>query len=80
MTYKGARRAVLIGAGFLILATGIAMIVLPGPAILVIPLGLSMLSGEYLWARRLLARIRAARDRFSPLKVETRPAPAQPGD
>ena len=71
ITYKAARRAVLIGAGFLILATGIAMIVLPGPAILVIPLGLSMLSGEYLWARRLLARIP---------KFGTRSTPAQPKD
>lgn len=56
-TYQTVRRAIIILAGFAILATGLAMIVLPGPAILVIPAGLSLLAGEYVWARRLLSRL-----------------------
>ncbi|MEK7389137.1 MAG: PGPGW domain-containing protein [Elusimicrobiota bacterium] len=58
ITYHAARKAVMVTAGFIILATGVAMIVLPGPAIIVIPLGLSLLSGEFLWARNLLNRIK----------------------
>ena len=36
-----------------------AMVVLPGPAIVVIPLGLSILATEFLWARRYSRRLRA---------------------
>jgi putative membrane protein len=38
---------------------GIAMLVLPGPAILVIPLGLAILATQFLWARRWLKNVRA---------------------
>lgn len=41
-------------AGFAVLLTGLAMVVLPGPAVVVIPLGLAMLSLEFAWAERLL--------------------------
>ena len=65
ITYRAARRVVMVTAGFLILFTGIAMIVLPGPAFLVIPFGLGLLSGEYLWARSLLKKIQVLKERFS---------------
>jgi uncharacterized protein (TIGR02611 family) len=48
------RQMAVIAAGFTILAVGIAMIVLPGPAIIVIPLGLGILATEFTWARSLL--------------------------
>jgi len=35
---------------------GIVMIVLPGPATIVIPLGLAILASEYAWARRIMRR------------------------
>jgi tellurite resistance protein TerC len=38
------------------------MLVLPGPAIVVIPLGLAILALEFAWARAWLARVRAAID------------------
>lgn len=47
-------RAAWVLAGFAVLLTGLAMTVLPGPAIVVIPLGLAMLSLEFAWAERLL--------------------------
>jgi tellurite resistance protein TerC len=34
------------------------MLVLPGPAIIVIPAGLAILATEFAWARRLLHRAR----------------------
>jgi tellurite resistance protein TerC len=44
--------------GTTIVVVGIAMIVLPGPAIVVIPLGLGILGLEFAWAKRYLRRIR----------------------
>jgi tellurite resistance protein TerC len=55
-TLKQAKRVVMIVVGFTVLLIGIALIVLPGPATLVIPLGLAMLATEFVWARRLLIR------------------------
>jgi tellurite resistance protein TerC len=48
---------VLVVGGTLLLI-GVAMIVLPGPAFVVIPAGLAVLATEFLWARRLLVRVR----------------------
>jgi len=58
-TLKRAWQLVTIVIGFTVLAMGIAMIVLPGPAIAVIPIGLAILSSEFVWARRLLRRTKA---------------------
>ncbi len=55
------RRAIVAVVGFTVLLVGIAMIVLPGPAFIVIPLGLAILATEFVWAARLLQR---ARDMF----------------
>ena len=41
-------------AGFTVLMAGLAMLVLPGPALAVIPIGLAMLALEFAWAERLL--------------------------
>ncbi len=43
----------MVVAGITVLLIGIAMIVLPGPAIVVIPIGLAMLGTEFAWARWL---------------------------
>ena len=53
------RRAVVAVIGFTVLCVGIAMMVLPGPAVVVIPLGLAILATEFVWAQRLLERARA---------------------
>lgn len=42
--------------GGTVLLLGIVMIVAPGPAIVFIPLGLAILSLEFVWARRLKKR------------------------
>ncbi|PTL37123.1 hypothetical protein CLG94_00905 [Candidatus Methylomirabilis limnetica] len=57
-TLKQARRVVVIVVGFTVLVLGVVLIVLPGPAVLVIPLGLAILATEFVWARRLLVRFR----------------------
>jgi uncharacterized protein (TIGR02611 family) len=51
---SGKRIAVTI-VGFGVLLAGIAMLVLPGPGIVVILAGLAILATEYVWAERMLA-------------------------
>lgn len=57
-TLRRIKRIVVAIIGFTVLLVGIAMMVLPGPAIVVIPLGLAILATEFVWARRLLKRIK----------------------
>jgi uncharacterized protein (TIGR02611 family) len=47
-------RVLFTVAGFTILLGGVALLVLPGPAFAVIPIGLAMLALEFAWAERLL--------------------------
>ena len=47
-------RVAFVLAGLTLLLTGVAMMVLPGPAFVVIPIGLALLSLEFCWAGRLL--------------------------
>lgn len=56
-THRERSRIVRFGfviVGFTVLLAGIAMLVLPGPALAVIPVGLAILSLEFAWAARLL--------------------------
>jgi hypothetical protein len=55
---KVVRRVAIAGVGGVVLFVGVLMIVLPGPAILVIPAGLAILGQEFTWARRLLDRLK----------------------
>ncbi|MHB8843353.1 MAG: PGPGW domain-containing protein [Nitrospirota bacterium] len=57
-TVGQAKRLIIMVAGFTILSIGIAMIVLPGPAIIVVPIGLAILATEFVWAARLLQTIK----------------------
>jgi tellurite resistance protein TerC len=57
ITYVLARRLVILLLGSTLVLIGVAMIVLPGPAVLVIPLGLAVLGMEFAWARHWLHKI-----------------------
>lgn len=52
--YRQARRIVIFVIGSTVLLIGIVMIVGPGPAFVVIPLGLAILATEFVWARKWL--------------------------
>ena len=52
------RRVIVAVIGVTVLAIGVAMIILPGPAMVVIPLGLGILAIEFAWARRMLERLK----------------------
>ena len=58
LTYRWARRIAVALVGGTVLAIGIALIVLPGPALVVIPLGLAILGAEFAWARAWLRKVR----------------------
>jgi uncharacterized protein (TIGR02611 family) len=62
---KSIKRIVIGVVGGTVLALGIALIVLPGPAFLVIPAGLAILAIEFAWARRWLRSARAILPRAS---------------
>ena len=53
------RKLIVAVIGGTVLLIGIALIVLPGPAFLVIPIGLAILATEFAWARRAIAKTRA---------------------
>jgi len=58
ITARLARRIAVTVIGVTILLLGIVMIVAPGPAIIVIPTGLTILGLEFAWARQWLRRLR----------------------
>ena len=55
---RAARKLIVLVVGGTVVAIGVVMIVAPGPAIVVIPAGLAILATEFIWARRLLTRVR----------------------
>ncbi len=57
-SYKLAKRIAITVAGVSILAIGIVMIIAPGPALILIPVGLAILGLEFAWARVWLKRLR----------------------
>ena len=56
---RHARRVVVAIIGGTVFVIGILLIVLPGPAFVVIPAGLAILAIEFEWSRRWLGRVRA---------------------
>ncbi len=69
MLRKARRIAVLI-IGMAVLLAGIALLVLPGPAFVVIPVGLAILATEFAWARRWLDY---AREKWKHIRSTPRP-------
>ena len=56
---KRIKKVFVAVTGFTILLVGIILIVLPGPATLVIPAGLAVLATEFVWAENLLNKIKS---------------------
>jgi tellurite resistance protein TerC len=59
-SYKVARRIAIFVIGVTVMLVGVIMIVTPGPAFVVVPLGLAILAVEFAWARVWLKKLRAA--------------------
>ncbi|MFA4918014.1 MAG: PGPGW domain-containing protein [Thermodesulfovibrionales bacterium] len=57
---KQVKKLIISVIGFTVLLIGLAMVVLPGPAFIVIPIGLGILATEFVWAKSLLRRIKSS--------------------
>jgi tellurite resistance protein TerC len=55
---KVVKRVIVSIVGATVMLIGIALLILPGPAFIVIPVGLAILATEYAWARRWLKKTR----------------------
>jgi uncharacterized protein (TIGR02611 family) len=64
-------RALYVVVGATVLIAGIAMLVLPGPAFAVIPIGLFMLALEFTWAEAVLQRSLEQADKARQKAAET---------
>jgi uncharacterized protein (TIGR02611 family) len=51
---RSGKRIAITLVGFTLVAAGLALLVLPGPGILVVLAGLAVLGTEYAWARYVL--------------------------
>jgi tellurite resistance protein TerC len=58
LTLKQAKRMVILIVGTTVMALGAAMLVLPGPGVVVVLAGLGILATEFVWARRWLRNIK----------------------
>ncbi len=52
------KKIVVTVIGFIVLIIGIVLIVFPGPAFIVIPIGLAILATEYEWAKKVFDKIK----------------------
>lgn len=59
IAYKTARKIVVGSIGITVVLIGVVLLVLPGPAFIVIPAGLAILALEFAWARHWLKIIKA---------------------
>ena len=74
-TYRIAKRIAIGLVGGSVLVVGVLMIVLPGPAFVVIPVGLGILSLEFAWARNWLRKIKAKAQSVAGITPRNDPPP-----
>lgn len=67
-----AKKSAVTILGVALLAVGLAMMILPGPGILVIVAGLAVLATEYVWARSLLDRAKNQAEKVQEAAVASR--------
>jgi tellurite resistance protein TerC len=72
-TVQQAKRLVKVIVGFTLLLFGVVMLVTPGPGWVAIGLGLALLAAEFVWARRLLNRLKAEGNRLRQIVLPSPP-------
>ena len=68
------RKLIVFVLGMSVLIVGIAMIILPGPATIVIPAGLAILATEFVWAQRWLVYLKRRAQEVADWKKSANPA------
>jgi hypothetical protein len=72
---RSSKRIAVTAVGGTVVAAGLAMLVLPGPGILVVAVGFAILGTEYAWAATALERTKQTAERAGRLtKVAVRSA------
>ena len=77
------RRLIVFVIGATVTLFGVVLFFTPGPAIIVIPLGLMILATEFAWARVILTRVK---DKIARMRAPAKPpgakdsAPGGPAD
>ena len=59
MDFKQAKRVVIFVIGVTLLLVGFAFFFLPGPGIVLVILALVILASEFVWAKRLLKKVKS---------------------
>jgi uncharacterized protein (TIGR02611 family) len=67
-SFRQVKRVIIAVIGFTVLAIGLVMIVLPGPAFIVIPVALAILATEFVWAKNVMNKVKT---KFPSKKKET---------
>ncbi len=71
---KTIKRICILIIGIILLLIGILMLFLPGPAFLVIPAALAILASEFVWAQKILEKIKSkSAQTFRRFKNKTNP-------
>ena len=65
------KKAARITIGILLLLIGLIMVVTPGPALVVVPAGLAVLSSDFAWARLALMKLKK---RFKSIRARSKAA------
>lgn len=78
-TVEQVRRIFRIVAGFTLLLAGLVMLITPGPGWVAILFGLGLLAAEFVWARRLMDRIKREGNRIKDT-VLGKPQPSEPDE
>ncbi|KAF0151457.1 MAG: hypothetical protein FD143_1936 [Ignavibacteria bacterium] len=65
---KQLKRIIIAIIGGTIVLIGLALIVLPGPAFIVIPVGLSILATEFIWAKKIVAKFKSQLEKLKSKK------------
>ena len=65
LLYKQIKKLVIFLIGISVVLIGCVLFFTPGPAILVIPIGLGILATEFIWAKKLLKKFKEKVDSFS---------------
>lgn len=56
--FRQIKKVIVAVIGFTILIIGVLLLVLPGPAFIVIPIGLGILATEFIWAKKILDKVK----------------------
>jgi hypothetical protein len=73
---KWLKKSAVTVAGVALLAGGVALMVLPGPGILLVAAGLAVLATEYVWARRLVGKAKEGAEKAQQQAVASKPRTA----